>query len=484
MTERYRQYFEDMPCYLSVHDTQFRIIDGNQRFRRDFGERVGDFCYRVYKGREEVCDNCPVAATFADGVTHVSEQTLLTAGGEQVPVVVNTTPVRNGAGEVIAVMEMHTDLREVKRLQEQLRRSQGRLAQLFEEVPCYISVQGPDRVIQHANRAFRETFGPAIGDHCYSAYKHRDEQCLYCPSQEAFATGKVVKHEEIVTSALGEQINVLCTTAPLRNTAGEIESVIEMSTDITEIRKLQTQLASIGLLVGSISHGIKGLLTGLDGGIYLVNSGFEKNRPERVKQGWEMVQRNVERIRSMVLDILYYAKDRNLEVADLDAGALVRDVVESLQKRATDLDIALTLEVAPDAGIVPGDAKAVRAMLVNIVENSLDACRADTGKTGHAVAVAVRRAPPWLELEVADNGIGMDRETRDKIFSLFFSSKGISGTGLGLFISNKIADKHGGAIEVDSEPGRGSRFVVRLPLEAKPSVPPASAAAADGVSVQ
>ena len=105
---------------------------------------------------------------------------------------------------------------------------------------------------------------------------------------------------------------MLCTTAPIRNAEGEVEAVIEMSMDITQIRQLQSQLTSIGLLVGSISHGIKGLLTGLDGGIYLVNSGFEKDRPERVTKGWEMVQRNVDRIRSMVLDILYYAKDREL----------------------------------------------------------------------------------------------------------------------------------------------------------------------------
>ncbi len=472
MNERYHQYFDEMPCYLSVHDSQLRIIDGNQRFRRDFGERLGDSCFRVYKGRDDVCENCPVAATFADGISHVSEQTLLPLSGDPVPVLVNTTPIRNGTGEIVAVMEMHTDIREMKRLQEQLRRSQSRLGQLFEEVPCYISVQGPDRVIQHANRAFRETFGPALGDHCYRVYKHREEQCLYCPSQAAFGTGTVQRHEEMVTSASGEQINVLCTTAPLRNTAGDVEAVIEMSTDITEIRKLQSQLASIGLLVGSISHGIKGLLTGLDGGMYLVNSGFEKNRPERVKQGWEMVQRNVERIRSMVLDILYYAKDRNLEVNEIDVTTLAGDIVDSAQKHASDLGVGLALAMTGEPGVVPGDAKAVRAMLVNILENSLDACRADTYKTEHRVSVTVRRATPWMEFEIEDNGIGMDRETREKIFSLFFSSKGISGTGLGLFIANKIADKHGGNIEVDSEPGRGSRFTVRLPLEAKPSTQP------------
>jgi signal transduction histidine kinase len=73
---------------------------------------------------------------------------------------------------------------------------------------------------------------------------------------------------------------------------------------------------------------------------------------------------------------------------------------------------------------------------------------------------------------VEDNGIGMDRETKEKAFSLFFSSKGLKGTGLGLFISNKIVDKHGGDINVDSEQGRGTRIVIRLPLDARPSVRP------------
>jgi signal transduction histidine kinase len=77
-----------------------------------------------------------------------------------------------------------------------------------------------------------------------------------------------------------------------------------------------------------------------------------------------------------------------------------------------------------------------------------------------------------MVIEVEDDGIGMDKETREKAFSLFFSSKGLKGTGLGLFISNKIVDKHGGDIAVDSEPGRGTRFLIRLPLEAKPSVQP------------
>ncbi len=479
MVGDYERYFEEMPCYVSVQDAQLRIVEGNRRFREDFGERCGDHCYRVYKGRDDACDPCPVRATFADGVSHASEQLLTTRDGREVPVMVHTTPIVDEDGTIAAVMEMHTDISEVRVLERRLRRSRERLTGLFEEVPCYLSVQGRDLVIQHANRAFRETFGEAVGEHCYRVYKHRDEPCLVCPALQTFEDGEAREHEEVLTAASGRKMNVLSTTAPIRGADGEVRAVIEMATDITQLRQLQSQLESIGLLVGSISHGIKGLLTGLDGGMYLVNTGFAKEDAGRVEKGWEMVQRNVARIRSMVQDILYYAKDRDLEVVDIDAGELAGDIAQILEKKARDFDVALDVEIGAELGAFQGDAQAFRATLLNLLENSLEACRADRRQEGHRVRFSVWRDPPWMCFEIEDDGIGMDRETLDKIFSLFFTSKGIRGTGLGLFIANKIVEKHGGTIDVRSEPGRGSRFRVRVPLDARPSTRPPGTGAAD-----
>jgi PAS domain S-box-containing protein len=472
MDDRHEQYFQEMPCYLSIHDKDFRIIDANRLFRSDFGERIGDFCYRAYKQREEVCPNCPVEMTFADGKSHSSEQLLITRHGKPTYVMVHTRPFRDGKGNIVAVMEMLTDISEVKKLQALLERSQEHFAQLFEEVPCYISVQGPDLRIQNANRQFRDTFGPSVGNYCYEVYKHRDEPCLVCAARLTLEDGQCRNSEEVVTSAAGKKINVLATMSPIFGPDGKPEAVMEMSADITQIRQLQSQLTSIGLLVGSISHGIKGFLTGLDGGIYLVNSGFAKNDRARVEKGWDMVQRNVDRIRTMVMDILYYAKDRELSLNDIDPAEAFSDLESGLQKKASDINTELSIEVGSDVGTFPGDPMAVRATLMNIIENSLDACRADRDKERHFVRVNVRREPPFMVFEVEDNGIGMDRETREKIFSLFFTSKGIKGTGLGLFIANKIVDKHGGQIDVDSESQRGTRFLIRFPLEARPSVPP------------
>lgn len=108
-------------------------------------------------------------------------------------------------------------------------------------------------------------------------------------------------------------------------------------------------------------------------------------------------------------------------------------------------------------------------MLTNLVENALDACRLDRNGIGNRVSVTARDASDMVRFEVSDNGVGMDQETVDKAFTLFFSSKG-TGTGLGLFIAHKIAQAHGGSVELESEPGLGTSVVVALP-RARPPAP-------------
>jgi len=463
MDHAYEQYFKGMPCYLTVQDRDFRVIEANDRFRKDFGEFEGRHCYQMYKHRSEQCEVCPVARTFRDGERHGSEEEVRTVDGRDISVIVYTTPIRNAAGEIVAVMEMSTDVTELKLLQQQLRESQERYHLIFDEVPCYISIQDEDLNIVEANRRFKEDFGDLLGCKCYEVYKHRTEECFPCAVRASFKDGALHRSEEVVTTNQGDRVNTLVYTGPVRKENGKIVSVMEMSTDITQIRQLQSQLTSLGLLIGSISHGIKGLLNSLDGGVYLVNSGMKKDDRARTAKGWDMVQRNIARIRSMVLDILYYAKDREPDWEHISAVQAMEEVAGIMETKARDRGIEFTRDLDRDAGEFEGDAKGIRSLLVNLLENSLDACRSDEGQAAHHVKVGLKGHPDRVEFEIADDGIGMDRETREKAFSLFFSSKGVEGTGLGLFISNKIALAHGGKIALESKAHEGTRFVVTLP---------------------
>ncbi|MCB2212036.1 PAS domain-containing sensor histidine kinase [bacterium] len=459
----FETYFDEMPCYVSVQDKDLKLVAANRRFRENFGDIEGRYCYQVYKKRPEKCEVCPVERTFRDGLGHRSDEVVTCLNGQSVSVLVNTTPILDDNGDIKAVMEMSTDVTEMKVLQKQLRESQQRYQMLFDEVPCFISIQDRDLNVIDANRLHRETFGERYGGKCYELYKHREEACMPCIVMKTFEDGEVHVHEEVVATVDGRKLNVLVHTSPLRNADGEIDAVIEISTDITPIRQLQTQLTNIGLLISSISHGVKGLLNGLDGGVYLVNSGMKNGNEKRVEQGWEIVLRNVARIRSMVLDILYYAKDRDLDRESIDAAEFAEVIQEVVQPRADDLGIELAITANGSAGEFMADRKALRATMVNLIENSLDACRVDKKKDEHKVSVNVAGTEKLVTFTIEDNGIGMDRETRDKAFSLFFSSKGNEGTGLGLFIADKIITSHGGSIQLDTTEGEGSRFTIELP---------------------
>ncbi|NIM51952.1 MAG: PAS domain-containing protein [Gemmatimonadales bacterium] len=469
MNNEYHVYFDALPCYLTVQDRDFRIIDANQRFRTDFGDIDGRFCYQVYKRRSERCETCPVAEAFHDAQSHRSKERVTSLDGREISVLVDATPIRDENGKVVAVLEMSTDITDMRDLERQLRRSQRRYRLLFDEVPCYITIQDLDLNIIEANRAFQDDFGNCLGRKCFEAYKHRSEPCVPCPVQETFEDGEPHTREEVVTSLDGKRQNVLVTAAPIRDRQGRITGVMEMSANITQVRELEDRLTSLGLLVGSVSHGLKGLLNGLAGGMYLVDSGFAKDDRARIEKGWATVQRNVARIQSMVSDILYYAKDRVPLWEPLSAMDLARDVCGLMDARAKDQGVSLRTELDSAAGKFEGDAQAVRSLLVNLIENSIDACRLDGKKPEHNVTVRLQGFADLVQFEVEDNGIGMDQETREKAFTMFFSSKGMEGTGLGLFIADRIARAHGGTVDLESESGAGTRFIVKLPRERPPT---------------
>jgi len=461
----YQDYFDALPGIVSIQDRDFNVLQSNSRLREFFGDPAGRRCYEVFKRQTEKCKDCPVEESFRTGKRKKTESVVTKQNGEEMPVMVYTSPIKNAKGEVVHVLELAADITDVKRLQKKVFLAQQRLKQFFNEVPCYVSVQDRDFKLIAANRMFQEDFGDEVGDHCYRVYKHRQERCLDCPVAKTFEDGLSHQSEEVVTSMSGNQYHVLVHTAPIRDEKGEISHVMEISTNITPIRKLQSQLESTGLLISSVSHSIKGLLTGLDGGMYLVNSGLKNDNKPRLEQGWEMVARNVDQIRSTVMNILYYSKEREPKNEEIVARELAEECLHVIKSRAKSNAVELSSVVDDSAGVILGDPSGLRSLLINLLENSIDACRVDQKKPDHRVSLSVKGDTDEVVWEITDNGIGMDRETREKMFSLFFSSKGMEGTGLGLFIANNIANAHGGGIEVESEVDKGTRFVVRISRE-------------------
>jgi len=232
---------------------------------------------------------------------------------------------------------------------------------------------------------------------------------------------------------------------------------------IREKAEIQDHLSSLGLLIGSVSHGIKGLVTHLDGGIYLLDSGITNRNFDLIEEGRNILKTTSVRINKMVRDILYSAKERPLNMATVDTEGFAREVVAEVLPRAEGDAITLSSDTSSAPLGLTIDPERMHSALISILENAIDACEKADGKEDHRIDFIIEKSKADVVFIIRDDGVGMDQETREKIFTLFFSSKGRRGTGLGLYLANKIIAKHEGSIAVESKPGFGSTFRIRIP---------------------
>jgi PAS domain S-box-containing protein len=459
----YRALFDLLPSYISVHDRDLRIVQGNSSFQRDFGDANGRPCYELYKGRKTKCEECIVERTFRDGRMHAREETFLTLNDGHLRAIAHCAPILDEEGQIAKVVKISSSIEEVKMLQRQLELSRQEYKTLFSNVPCYISVQDQDFRIIRTNSLFEKDFGKGVGRHCYEAYKGRDAKCEECSVEKTFMDGQIHSSEETVQKATGEEVQMIVYTAPIKDHSGGVSAVMEMSTDITEVKRLHRELAMLGETLAGTAHTIRDILNGLEGGAYVVQSGLKRADPDLADQGWKMVKENVDLASQLVRDILYCSKERAPEYAEVDPKEIVDQVHGLYEERANKRGIDLVIDLDDKMGLATLDRKGIQAVLTNLVSNGIDACQADRQKNKHWVRLKAGFDESGLVFEVADNGIGMDEEIREKAFKGFFSTKGGQGTGLGLLITEKVIREHGGTISVESQPGEGTVICVRLP---------------------
>ena len=339
-------------------------------------------------------------------------------------------------------------------------------SQILDLLPCYISIQDRNFRILFTNRQFKIDFGDAAGRFCYSVYKGSGNVCPNCPVEKTFRDKHSHVNEETVQLSSGRICQILVQTTPILNNDGEVAAVIEMSTNVTEIKNSQKELKTLGQSVTLLSHGIKNILEGLEGGAYVVDEGLKDNDLSLAKKGWNIVNKNIFEITDVVKNILYSSKNRPLKYESVSPGRLVEDSIALFKEKAAGFKIQLIEQINPDLPDVRLDIASVRQMLNNLTWNGLQACLNHKQGIQHAVVIkADRYDDAHFLFEVADNGVGMDKKTRRNIFEEFFSTKGSAGTGLGLAVVEKVVNKHGGRIEIDSARGKGSRFTIILPIK-------------------
>ncbi|MBM4018857.1 MAG: FHA domain-containing protein [Planctomycetes bacterium] len=223
----------------------------------------------------------------------------------------------------------------------------------------------------------------------------------------------------------------------------------------------QERLAAAGQAIASLSHYIKNLLQGIQGGSHAVETGLEKTDLDSVGKGWDIVRRNLTRIGSLVLDMLSYSRQAAPCLAKTSVNAILREVAELAQSAARERRVSLATNLDTTIPEIRVDADGLHHACLNIVTNAIEAAPTVTGKV--QISTRLSQAAGEIVITVTDNGPGIPPEEQPKIFQAFYSTKGQKGTGLGLAAARKIVEEHGGRILVKSKPGEGASFLIRLP---------------------
>lgn len=227
------------------------------------------------------------------------------------------------------------------------------------------------------------------------------------------------------------------------------------------------KLAAVAVSLSGIAHYIKNILVTMRGGEFLVDAGLKRGNLEQTAEGWGVLKRSNRKISALVENMLNYYRDTQLHPRPVDLNSLLLDILHDLEDRAIERDTVLTPDLDLRLDLVELDPSAIQDVMMNLIANGIDAI--PEGRKG-AVRVQSRLLPDedQVLIAVSDNGGGVAPEDRDKLFNLFFSTKGKQGTGIGLSASRKMILDHGGTIDFESESGEGTVFTVRLPLRQGP----------------
>lgn len=223
--------------------------------------------------------------------------------------------------------------------------------------------------------------------------------------------------------------------------------------------KEKDRLAALGMLAAGVAHEVNTPITGISSyaQMLLAETPSSDPRYELLRK----VEKQTFRAASIVNDLLEFARDRKQEHRPIPLAAAVRDALEALDDRLQQAPVELCWQPPAHGPTVLGGDQELQQVFVNLIGNALDAM----GERGGRLELTVESHGDRAVAAVCDTGPGISRAEQERVFRPFYSTKLASGgTGLGLSISYQIVRRHGGDLRVESEPGRGSRFIVELPL--------------------
>ena len=395
---------------------------------------------------------------------------VVTPASRAIPIALSASAISDKSGKIVGVIAVAHNLTEIRRLEDELAAKNRFMANILQDSADAIITMDPNDRFTGWNRGAEVIFGysasEVIGKHLNilippdlrdSAEQARIKERLRTQGEiRSFQTERLTKD--------GRRIQVIFTRTAIRDDAGQLIGSSAVLKDVTTYRNLERQLAdaehlaSLGELSAGLAHEIKNPLAGIKGAIDIIRDSIPTTDIHREILG--DVLHEVNRIDKIVRDLLTYAKPKPPSHSDIRLPELAARILAMVRQISKNESVSIRLEAAPVIPTFTGDETQLEQVLLNLLLNAVNAVR----DTGHiTVRITHDSEEGLLRIVVEDDGVGIPEEIRKKIFHPFFTTR-VDGTGLGLATSLKNVQYHGGTIDVQSEPGRGTKFTVSIPM--------------------
>lgn len=471
----YRSLFEGVPCLITVQDKNYRLVQYNQAFAERFQAEPGDYCYRAYKGRECKCEICPVERTFADGKSHTTEEIGYYKDGTQAHWIVNTAPIYDDNGDIVAAMEMCLDITQRKRLEEDLKASEQKYCAIFNNIPNAVLVLDAETLeILDCNQT------------ALSLYGHTRGNLIRRLVLDVVAPEEVEANREAMSKATSlkrtKHIDVQGNTfwASTTTTKADFEGqpvLLTVVTDISERIRSDEQLvqaskmATLGEMATGVAHELNQPLAVLQIVANLVKRKLKSDSlldKETLETMSEKISNNVTRANRIITHMREFGRKSNIETELVDLNKVIRRSFDFFSQQLKLHDIQVRWELSDDIPLTAADANRLEQVFINLLLNARDAIDEKCAGQGctesdRIITLRTRFSRRHVIAEVRDTGTGINTQVLPRLFEPFFTTKEVGkGTGLGLSISYGIVNDYGGTIHASSTEA-GSRFVISLP---------------------
>jgi len=476
----FQTLFESVPCYITVQDKNFKILRTNKEWARDFGDRIGEYCYAAYKGRGTKCADCIVEKTFKDGKIHTSEEIGKKKDGSIAHFIVSTAPIRNEKDEIVAVMEMSTDVTILRLLEDELKKSEEKYRHLFNNDPNPIFVIHQESLqILDANQRAIEHYGYTKSELQKMTFldivSPRDRIRIKSLSANKSSILDKIQH----VKKDGNLIYVDIRSSPVEYL--KHNALIITASDITERLQTEQQLvqagkmATLGEMSAGVAHELNQPLSVIKTGTNFFMDKIKKG--ERIEENAlktiaQEMDAQVDRATKIINHLREFGRKTDITKVEVQLNECVKGAFTMLGRQLELHQIKVVLDLNEQLPPIMADMNRLEQVFINMIINARDAIEERVKRLGgdeQILTIRTSLKDGSVVAEVSDTGIGIPDDVKGRIFEPFFTTKEVGkGTGLGLPISYGIVRDFDGTIEVESKFGKGTTFRLRFPVKTSP----------------